>query len=154
MKSQQLILAIMMKPASGLSAKMPNNASEEIASVLILTTTQKQQVLDDPMVLTKNIVLDYVANYKQDQQWLIDLCTRLEESQKDNSDYANWIAELKHNLASANTTIHILQAAINHTSIPTAKPIELPHPPELSGDCKELLNFISKVYSKLAGESS
>lgn len=35
-----------------------------------------------------------------------------------------------------------------------AEPIELPHPPEFSGDCKELLNFISKGRSKLAGESS
>jgi hypothetical protein len=41
---------------------MSDNASEEIASVLILTTAQKQQVLDDPTVLTKNIVPDYVAN--------------------------------------------------------------------------------------------
>jgi hypothetical protein len=85
---------------------------------------------------------------------LIDLGTELEESQKDNSDYANRIAELERDLASANTTIRILQAAVNHTSIPTAKPIELPHPPEFSGDRKELLNFISKVRSKLAGESS
>jgi hypothetical protein len=54
----------MMKSASGLSTKISDNASEEIASVLILTAAQKQQVLDDPMVLTKNIVLDHVANYK------------------------------------------------------------------------------------------
>jgi hypothetical protein len=85
---------------------------------------------------------------------LIDLRTELEESQKDNSDYANRIAKLECDLASANTTIHILQAAVNHTSIPTTKPIELPHPLEFSGDHKELLNFISKVHSKLAGESS
>jgi hypothetical protein len=58
----------MTKSASGPSAKMSDNASEEIASVLILTTAQKPQVLDNPMVLTKNIVPDYVANYKQDQQ--------------------------------------------------------------------------------------
>jgi hypothetical protein len=32
--------------------------------------------------------------------------------------------------------------------------MKLPHLPEFSGDHKELLNFISKVYSKLAGESS
>jgi chromosome segregation ATPase len=85
---------------------------------------------------------------------LIDLHTKLEESQKDNSDYANQIAELKHDLTSANTTIRILQAAVNQTSIPTAKPIELPYPPEFSGDHKELLHFISKVRSKLTGESS
>jgi hypothetical protein len=48
----------------------------------------------------------------------------------------------------------MLQAAANNSSLPTVKPIELPHPPEFSGDCKELLNFISKVRSKLARESS
>jgi hypothetical protein len=48
----------------------------------------------------------------------------------------------------------MLQAAVNHTSLPTAKPIELPDPPEFSGDRKELLNFISKVRSKLPGECS
>jgi hypothetical protein len=57
-----------MKPASRLSTKMYNNAPKEIASILILTTAQKQQVLDDPIVLTKNIIPDHVANYKWDQQ--------------------------------------------------------------------------------------
>jgi uncharacterized coiled-coil protein SlyX len=132
---------------------MSDNASEEIASILILTTAQKQQVLDNPMVLTKNIIPDHVANYKWDQKQLTNLCAKLEESQKDNSHYANRIADLECDVASANTMIRILQAAINHTSIPTAKPIELPHPPEFSGDHKELLNFISKVRSKLARES-
>jgi hypothetical protein len=133
---------------------MADNISKEIASVLILTTAQKQHVLDDPIVLTKNIIPDYVANYKWDQQQLIDLHTEPEQSQKDNSDYPNWITKLKCNLASANTTIYILQAAVNQSSIPTAKPIELPQPPDFSGDHTELLNFISKVYSKLPGESS
>jgi hypothetical protein len=85
---------------------------------------------------------------------LINLHTELEESQNDNSDCANRIAELESDLASANTTIRILQAAVNHTSIPTTKPIELPYPLEFSGDYKELLNFISKVCSKLTRESS
>jgi hypothetical protein len=57
-----------MKPVSRLSAKMSDNASKEIASILILTAAQKQQVLDNPMVLTKDIAPDYVANYKWDQQ--------------------------------------------------------------------------------------
>jgi hypothetical protein len=48
----------------------------------------------------------------------------------------------------------MLQAATNHTSLPITKPIELPYPLDLSGDSKELLNLISKVCSKLAGESS
>jgi hypothetical protein len=89
MKSQQRVSATMTKPVSALSAKMSNNTSEEIASILILTAAQKQEVLDDPTVLTKNIVPDYVANYKQDQQRLTNLRTELEESQKDNSDCAN-----------------------------------------------------------------
>jgi hypothetical protein len=56
----------MTKSASGLSAKMSDNASEEIARVLNLNAASKQQVLDDPMVLTKNIVPHHVANYKWD----------------------------------------------------------------------------------------
>jgi hypothetical protein len=32
--------------------------------------------------------------------------------------------------------------------------MKLPHPPKYSGDRKELLNFISKVYSKLLAENS
>jgi hypothetical protein len=143
---------MIIKPVSRLSAKISNNTSKEIASVLILTAAQKQQVLNDPMVLTKNIILDHVENYKWDQQQLTDLHAKLAESQKDNSDYASWIADLECDLVTANTTIHMLQATVNHTSLPTAKPIELPHLLEFSGDYKELLNFISKVCSKIARE--
>jgi hypothetical protein len=39
------------------------------------------------------------------------------------------------------------------TTAPTLQAIKLPYPPEYSGDRKELLNFISKVRSKLAGEN-
>jgi hypothetical protein len=39
------------------------------------------------------------------------------------------------------------------TNVPTLQAIELPHPPEYSGDRKEVPNFISKVRSKLAGEN-
>jgi hypothetical protein len=39
------------------------------------------------------------------------------------------------------------------TTALTLQAIELFHPPEYSGDRKELLNFISKVHSKLAGEN-
>jgi hypothetical protein len=51
-------------------------------------------------------------------------------------------------------TIHMLQAAATYTALPHMKPIKMPHPYELSGNCKELLNFTSKVHSKLAGEST
>jgi hypothetical protein len=57
----------MTKPVPGPSAKS-YNMSKEITSILILTTTQKQQVLDDPTVLTKNIIPDHIENYKWDQQ--------------------------------------------------------------------------------------
>jgi hypothetical protein len=39
------------------------------------------------------------------------------------------------------------------TNAPTLRAIELPYPPEYSGDRKDLPNFISKVRSKLAGEN-
>jgi hypothetical protein len=39
------------------------------------------------------------------------------------------------------------------TTTPTLRAIELPYPPEYSGDRKELLNFISKVCLKLLGEN-
>jgi hypothetical protein len=38
--------------------------SEEITSILILTAAQKQYMLDNPTVLNKNIIPDYVENYK------------------------------------------------------------------------------------------
>jgi hypothetical protein len=84
---------------------------------------------------------------------LINLHAELAESQKENSDYASGIADLECDLAGVNTTIHMMQAVANHTSLPHVKPIELPHLPKFSGDHKELLNFISKVHSILAGES-
>jgi hypothetical protein len=43
---------------------MSDKTCEEIASILILTAAEKQQVLNNPMVLTKNIVPDHAENYK------------------------------------------------------------------------------------------
>jgi hypothetical protein len=85
---------------------------------------------------------------------LIDLYAELQESQKDNLDYARQIANHECDRTSANTTIRILQATATHTILPMVEPIELPHLPEFSGDRKELPNVISKVHSKLVGESS
>jgi hypothetical protein len=39
------------------------------------------------------------------------------------------------------------------TNTLTLQAIELPHPPKYSRDRKDIPNFISKVYSKLAGEN-
>jgi hypothetical protein len=130
------------------------NMSKEIASMVILSAAQKQQVLNEPTVLSKNVVSDHAENCKSDHQLLIDICAELAASQKDNADYASRIADLERDLTSANTAIHMLQATAHDTSLPIAKPIKLPHPPEVSGDCKELLNFISMVHSKLTGQSS
>jgi hypothetical protein len=47
----------------------------------------------------------------------------------------------------------MMHTTANYTSLPTIKPIELPYPLKFSGDYKELLNFISKVCSKLPRES-
>jgi hypothetical protein len=40
--------------------------SKEIASILILTAAEKQQVLDYLTILTKNIIPDHVESYKGD----------------------------------------------------------------------------------------
>jgi hypothetical protein len=40
--------------------------SEETASILILTAAQKQQVLNDPTLVTKNVIIEQVENYKWD----------------------------------------------------------------------------------------
>jgi hypothetical protein len=85
---------------------------------------------------------------------LIELHAKLAEFQKDNLDYASGIADLEYDLASVNTILRIMQAATNHISLPIAKPIKLPYPPKSSGQYKEILNFISKVSLRLAGESS
>jgi hypothetical protein len=65
-------------------------------------------VLNDLTLLTKNIVPDQVEQYKWDEQLLINLHAELEESQKENLAYASRIADLEHDLASANTTIHMM----------------------------------------------
>jgi hypothetical protein len=145
---------MMTKLLAGLSAKNPTISPRKLPAFSSSLLPKEQQVLNDPTLLTKNIVPDQVENYKWDQQILIDLHAEREESQKHNSDYASRITDLECDLASANTTIHIIQAAANHTSLPIVKPIELPHLPKFSGDYKELLNCISKVRSKLTRESS
>jgi hypothetical protein len=78
-KPQQLVLAMTTKPISGPSAKMSDNTSEEIASILILTAAQKQQVINDPIVPTKNIIPDYIENYKQDQEWETSHCFLMDD---------------------------------------------------------------------------
>jgi hypothetical protein len=125
---------------------------EEIASVLYLNATQAKEVLKDPSKIMN--IEESIEDYRSDQQLLIDFHAELKESQKDNSEYASPIADLECDLASTNMTIHILQAVATYTALPHIKPIEMPYPHELSGDCKELLNFTSKVYSKLAREST
>jgi hypothetical protein len=129
--------------------------SKEIASFLILNAAQKHQVVGNPSQLTNitSIITDKVKEYKCNQQLLIDLRAELEESRKDNSSCTHCIADPEHDLVTVNTITHILQTTTTHATLPIFKPIKLPHPPEFSGDCMELLHFMSKVHSKLAGES-
>jgi hypothetical protein len=82
---------------------------------------------------------------------IIDLQKEVQVIHTSNTDYARCVVSLEDDLKTANKTIRILQGLM--TTTPTLRAIELPHPPECSGDRKELPNFISKVHSKLAGEN-
>jgi hypothetical protein len=48
------------------STKNAATCPRKYPSILILTPAQKQQVLDDPTLLTKNIIPDHIENYKWD----------------------------------------------------------------------------------------
>jgi hypothetical protein len=122
----------------------------EIISALFLNSVQVAAVKKDPSNIL--VVADNITSYRRDMQTLSDLCTELENSQKDNSYYAKRIGDLERDLDTANGTIRLLQKLATHTL--TLRTIELPHPPEFSGDCKKLPNFIAKVRSKLAGENA
>jgi hypothetical protein len=64
MKSQQLVSAMMMTLSPSTSAKTSHIISEEIASILILTAAQKHQILNDPTLVTKDVIPDDLENYK------------------------------------------------------------------------------------------
>jgi hypothetical protein len=135
---------IMMTPSSGLSDKLAR-----ITSTLFLNTTQAATMKVDPSVI---LTIDKdITEYHQELKLTVDLQKEVEVIYTNNTDYAQHVVSLKDNLKTANKTIQILQGLT--TTAPTLRAIELPHPPEYSGDRKELPNIISKVHLKSAGEN-
>jgi hypothetical protein len=94
---------------------------------------------------------DDIKEYCWELKLIIDLEKEIEVIRTDNMDYAQRIIILEGHLQSAKKTIRILQGLMINT--PTLRAIEFPHPPQYSGDRKELLNFILIVCLKLAGEN-
>jgi hypothetical protein len=151
MKRPPLESSITIETTQGPSVKESKMSEEsEIISALFLNSVQVAAVKKDPSNIL--VVADNITSYRRNMQTLSDLCTELENSQKDNSYYAKRIGDLERDLDTANGTIRLLQKLATHTL--TLRTIELPHPPEFSGDCKKLPNFIAKVRSKLAGENA
>jgi hypothetical protein len=94
---------------------------------------------------------EHIEQYHRELKLIIDLQKEVQVICTRNTNYAQHVVSLKDDLKTANKTIRILQG-LTITTL-TLRTIELPYPPEYSGDRKELPNFISKVYSKLAGEN-
>jgi hypothetical protein len=134
----------MMTPASGLSDKLAR-----ITSALFLDPAQVATVKADPSVILA--IDEDIAEYHRELKLIIDLQKVVQVIRTNNTDYAHRVVSLEDDLKTTNKTIRILQGLM--TNAPTLRAIELPHPPEYSGDRKELPNIISKVRSKLAGEN-
>jgi hypothetical protein len=135
---------MMMTPASGPSAKLA-----QITSALFLDAAQAAAIKADPSAI---LTIDKdIAEYHRELKLIIDLQKEVKVIHTNNTDYAWWVVSLEDDLKTTNKKIQILQGLMK--TAPTLRAIELPHPPEYSGDRKELPNFISKVRSKFAGEN-
>jgi hypothetical protein len=133
----------MITPASSLCNKLAR-----ITSALFLNATQVAAMKAD---LSAILTIDKdIAEYHQELKLIINLQKAVKVIHTNNTNYTWHIVSLKDNLKTANKTIRILQGLM--ITAPTLWAMELPNPPEYSGDRKVLPNFISKVYSKLAGE--
>jgi hypothetical protein len=117
--------------------------------IRFLDAAQAATMKADPLAIL-NIDED-IAEYHRELKLIIDLQKEVQVMHTNNTNYARHVVSLVDDLKTANKTIRILQGLT--TNAPTLRAIELPHPPEYSGDRKERLNFISKVRSKLAGEN-
>jgi hypothetical protein len=135
---------MMTTPASGPSDKLARNTS-----ALFLDAAQAAAMKVDPLAILT--IDEDIAEYHRELKLIIDLQKEVQVIRTNNTDYAYRVVSLEDDLKTANKTIRILQGLT--TNAPTLRAIELPHPPEYSGDRKELPNFISKVRSKLAGEN-
>jgi hypothetical protein len=140
----QPVSPTIITPASG-----PSDKLAWITSALFLDATQAAAVKADPSAILT--IDEDIAEYHRELKLIIDLQKEVEVIHTNNTDYPRRVVSLKDNLKTANKTIRILQGLM--TTAPTLRAIELPYPPEYSGDWKELPNFISKVHLKLAAEN-
>jgi hypothetical protein len=129
---------MMMTPASG-----PSDTLARITSALFLNTAQAAAVKADPSVILT--IDEDIEEYYRELKLIIDLQKEVQVIHADNTDYTRYIVTLEDDLQTTNKTIRIVAGVM--TNAPTLRAIELPHPPEYSGDRKELPNFISKVHS-------
>jgi hypothetical protein len=136
---------MMMTPASG-----PSDKLARVTSTLFLNAAQVATMKVDTSAILK--LDDNIKEYHHKLQLIIDLQKEIQVIHTNNTDYARHMHILKDDLQTTNKTIRILQGLT--TNALTLQAIMLPHPPEYSGDRKELPNFISKVHSKLAGDNS
>jgi hypothetical protein len=134
----------MMTPASG-----PSDKLARITSALFLDAAQAATMKADPSAILP--IDEDIAEYRRELKLIIDLHKEVQVICTNNTDYARRVVSLEDDLKTANKTIRMLQGLT--TNAPSLRAIELPHPPEYSGDRKELPNFISKVRWKLAGEN-
>jgi hypothetical protein len=134
----------MMTPTSG-----PSNKLAQITSALFLNATQVATITADPSVILT--IDEDIKEYHRELKLIMDLQKEVHIICTNNTDYARHVVSLEDDLKTANKKIRILQGFMITT--PTFRAIELPHPPKYSRDRMEILNFISKVSSKLAGEN-
>jgi hypothetical protein len=134
----------MMTPASG-----PSDKSARITSALFLNTAQAAAGKADPSVILT--IDEDIEEYHRELKLIIDLQNEVQVVHADNTDYTRHIVTLEDDLQTTKKTIGIVEGVT--TNAPILRAIELPHPPEYSGDRKELPSFISKVHSQLAGEN-
>jgi hypothetical protein len=141
-----------MQPASPTTTTPASGPSDNLARItcaLFLDATQAAAVKADPSAILT--IDEDIAEYRRELKLIIDLQKEVQVIRTNNTDYAHRVVSLEDDLKTANKTIRIVQGVM--TNALTLRAIELPHPPEYSGDRKELPNFISKVRSKLVGEN-
>jgi hypothetical protein len=117
----------MMTPASG-----PSDKLAWITSAVFLDATQVAAMKADPSAILT--IDEDIAEYRRELKLIIDLQKEVQVIRTNNTDYARHIVSLEDDVKTANKTIRILQGLMTNT--PTLRAIELPHPPEYSGDRK------------------
>jgi hypothetical protein len=140
----QSISPMMISPTSS-----PYNKLVRITSTLFLNTTQVATMTVDPSAI--QTIDEDIKEYSQELKLIIDLEKEVQGIHTDNIDYTQYISIIKDNLQNTNKAIRILEQAMINAL--TLQAIELPYPAEYSRDRKGILNFISKMYSKLVRQN-